>query len=249
MSARLALLVSALLGCRSTTKDPERTPAGSAKTKPAPRAITPPEVREDMVAFAAGKARGRRLSCGTADPHDSEASHPPDTENDVVAFAIDRRPVNCDDYGSCIAAGACPEAGVMEICEGGGRAQVRSDHAAAYCAWRGARLPTYLEWQRAVRGVAGNVYPHGNAPDPARDCLHPTEPHDPAGSPLVGCEQVSSDGVTYFTESAVAYEWTGDEACKTGRLSGRAAVLLFSRLDEPTGLADVGQFRCARTPK
>lgn len=94
-----------------------------------------------------------------------DASASPQEGVTVSTFLMDTHEVSQGAWRECVEAGACPAArrfvGYMSADQPA--VAMRWQDAVAYCAWRGGRLPTEAEWERAASGPDDTRFPWGDA--------------------------------------------------------------------------------------
>ncbi|MDF3068340.1 MAG: Sulfatase modifying factor 1 precursor [Polyangiaceae bacterium] len=154
------------------------------------------------------------------------AGETPTHQERVDGFWIARTEVSVADYERCVAAGRCQSPAF----EGGGlRFQqprfpvtlVSFDDARRYCAFRGGRLPTEAEFERAARGQRRRTYPwgsgwHGKLANHGRSGVDDTDDSDgfaelaPVGSFPDGA---TPEGVLDLAGNVE--EWTADPYAAT----------------------------------
>ena len=193
---RIALAIGLITGC-SHDDPPNRTAKGVSEP------VAP--FHEDMVDIHGGRFDALGLRCRRGEPPDlATASRDYQlTEHDGQPFSIDRKLTTCDDYDACVVQHRCKASEDRCI----GFARMPMADAKQFCAWRGARLPSYLEWQRAAIGVRG---------DEVDTAIRPCEPDDRAPSDqqlAMHCRLVSEVGLEFSLSGGFGGEWTRDTDC------------------------------------
>ncbi len=148
-------------------------------------------IADDLVKIPAGSYQ---MGCSQADTHCSEDEGPSGGISvEVPAFSIDRKEVTVADYRECVAAGKCqaPEQKwcnyfIKENAEHPMNC-VNWNDADNYCSFKGKRLPTEAEWEKAARAGSITAYPWGNEVSCEQAILNDGKTTGSAKDALDGC--------------------------------------------------------------
>jgi formylglycine-generating enzyme required for sulfatase activity len=183
------LLVFAIVGCKSQAV---ATPTAVVIETPTPALTATPLPTKTPLLFTPTvlpaeitDAKGAVMRLVPAGPFTMGNSNGMPDEKpvhtvDLPAFYMDKYEVTNTFYKVCVDAGVCQVpantgAGIHPGAYGTyGNQQfdnypviwVDWGRANTYCEWRGARLPSENEWEKAARGTDGRKYPWGEAIDP-----------------------------------------------------------------------------------
>lgn len=115
------------------------------------------------------------MGCSAMDDH-CQAPENPGRLVSMSGFLIDKTEVTIAQYYDCVASGHCSKPGTSSTCSDQNDLPknypitcVTWEQANDYCRFRGRRLPTEAQWEKAARGEIPEVYPWG---DEAPTCDH-----------------------------------------------------------------------------
>jgi len=135
--------------------------------------------------------------------HGAQPPYGPERTVHLNAFLIDQNEVTNEEFQEQF-----PQHRFRKGAERHPVTRVSWKQADAYCKKLNGRLPTGEEWEKAARGVAGSVYPWGNAkPKKKPHPFYSGVIKKPAGS---NAQDLSPYGVQDMAGSV--WEWTADSA-------------------------------------
>jgi formylglycine-generating enzyme required for sulfatase activity len=133
---------------------------------------------------------------------------------EISTFLMDTYEVTWSDYQVCVQAGQCAKAGPNYRGYSNPRQPMVGAnwfHARDYCRFRGKRLPTESEWEKAARGVAGELYPWGNEPATCERAIIQEQGQKGCGTGItwdVASRPVGRYGL--YDMAGNSWEWTAD---------------------------------------
>jgi len=132
----------------------------------------------------------------------------------LSAFFIDETEVNQESYQQCVAAGSCiaPSTTTYKPTTTGGHpvAGVTWQQAVDYCTWKGMRLPTEAEWEKAARGTDGRTYPWGNTALTCQLAFYGACPGGTTGAVDVGTHPTGASIYGVQDMAGNVSEWVSD---------------------------------------
>ncbi len=185
------------------------------------------------------------------------------------AFYIDETEVsNADFVEFCRVSGCTPPVAAPELPV----VNITFTQAQAFAKWKGKRLPTAHEWERAARGIDGELFPWGNAADASQANLadnkkltsHALMPvksfkrlpaYQMAGNAweMIDAQAMPDDATVarfaaMLTPPAIAQEkWIQIRGGSFQTPVADAVAYKWSAIPERYAASDIG-FRCAKTP-